>query len=220
MTTSSADRTLSVDGTSNDFAIAEIVVFDSYFPASLLSSVVEEMENNYAYLINGDEFEAPTITLHSGFVVESDGVQWARGDETDWEQDSTSKHNLDDYYRDLWGLNDLSHSVSGIYEYLTTDYLTSPCIVETSNDEFPTHWGFDPITTTAVDGAGNVRASDSYGIEIETLSICRRMETTTNALSDLPESTVCGLQSLNDENPTCQPTALSATWQADGVYFR
>eukprot|EP00975_Prorocentrum_lima_P060241 12635591-Prorocentrum_lima.AAC.1 len=56
-----------------------------------------------------------------------------------------------------------------------------PCLVRTTPSDAVTKWAFDPLYATAfTDGAQ--RRRDSYGVEIESLSICRRLGTAASAL--------------------------------------
>ena len=209
-------RTMTAEFTATS-AVAEVAIFDAYLPPSLRGAVLEFMELNYARLLgHADDF--PMVVLDGSFVVEGGGVRWLRGVEHTW--DSARSEPLADDDRQTFGLNDLAHSISGATSYLATDYLEKPCFTDESSVSRPTHWGFDPVRTTSVDSNGNVRNDDSYGVEIESLALCRRMTSSTSALDGLHESTVCGLESLDDENPTCQPTRLDAYWNSIGISFR
>ena len=217
--TSTAGNRVVTATSSEPFQLAELVVFDAYLPEHVLSAVQDHAELRYYNLLRGDDAPLPTITVHAGFTVESNGVQWAFGQDTDWDQKNKNHDPLTDDQRYAYGLSPLTYAVSGTNTYITSEYLRQGCFKQSSDLNTVTKWAFDPVRTSAY--MGNVRRpEDSYGVELETLTICRRMQTATSALRNLPDSTVCGLLNMDDENPTCQPTALEATWTVTGVTFR
>jgi hypothetical protein len=202
------------------YEVAEIVVIDSYLPDSVTSLIEQHYGEHYELLFDRT-LPLPTATLHAGFMIEGGDVEWGTAPEITWGQSSQYTVDLDDTSRAFYGLDDQAHSMSGDAEhYLVSDYLQPACIAQTSATDEVDLWGFDPVSTTAISHSGREIAKGSYGVEIESLTICRRMQTTTSALRSLPDSTVCGLLSYADENPTCQPTKLQAEWSSSGIYFR
>ena len=205
-----------------DFEVASLLVLDGNLPPVLKERIAFTLQNQFVYLLYEGldvELPFPKISVTSGFVMEGGGTTWATSPKPmTWQHEDDGEALITDELRTELGLSDHAHSLSGEDTYLISDYLAGKCVAETSKTGRTNVWGFDPVTT---EGwlAGRKVPSDSFGVEIETLSICRRMTTTAKALADLLPSTICGLDALNDENPTCQPTKFIAKWAGDGISF-
>lgn len=201
------------------FEIAEILILDNHLPSKISQILDYHIQSQYVYLLNdGEDLADPVIQIHAGFVVEGGGVPFAVGPGLDWYQAPGDLVSVNAEIRETFGLSDTAHSISGIDSYLISDYLQPNCIRQPSEKSTVEKWGFDPVSTSAYNG-GLRRSKDSYGVEIESMTLCRRMQSTTSALRNLAPSTVCGLLSVNSENPTCQPTKFVAEWAGDGIRF-
>ena len=215
----SRELSISVTSAGDNIEIAELAVLDGFLPGATTGSILDHLEKHYVYLTSSEPVAPPVVTLQSGFALEGNGTQWAFGPDVDWVQDASNHDTLTDAQREEYGLHPLAHALSGTDTYITSDYLIKPCLLASSPRDQVTTWAFDPVRVSAESG-GVQRSSDSFGLEIESLTLCRRIGTTSTALNYLPRSTVCGLLSINDENPTCQPTTLVAEWTVIGVTFK
>eukprot|EP00968_Pinguiococcus_pyrenoidosus_P017237 scaffold1697_cov308-Pinguiococcus_pyrenoidosus.AAC.1 len=205
---------------SGSYEVADLVVFDGHLPGQMLADFQTHFEQQYLYLLSGaQELPAPVINLAETFTIEGGGAQWASGVPVTWQQAEANHDTLDEAVREQLGLHPLAHALSGLNTYLVSDDLRPPCLVASSTDSAVSAWGLNPVTTEAFND-GVRRSRDSYGVEIEKMSVCRRIQTVEAALRDLDETTVCGLLTLEGENPTCQPLDLIATFTGSGVVFK
>eukprot|EP00941_MAST-03F_sp_MAST-3F-sp1_P003154 g3154.t1 len=212
----------SSDG-SNSFEIAEVAVFDVFLPQSSLAAIQSHVETLYNQLILGSSAELPTITVEAGFKVESDNsssgngaAEWGIASAVSWASNSEWFSLVTDTLLSNYGLSELTYGVTSTY--VLSDSLTDACITAVSDADSTTHWALDPALTSAHDGDVE-RASDTYGVDIESLTICRRVSESEYGLREMDDTDICGLASINDENSTCQPTDLHATWQEGAVTF-
>jgi len=208
------------------FELAEVVVLDNSLPSALNELISNHFQSQYVYLLGEEEdLKPPVVIVHGGFVIESQGVPWAVGDEWEMYVEEEQMGNLDDVTRSKFGLHPLAHTISGYdpvtkrEDFMISDYLFPNCVKTPSPTQYVSDWGFDPVSSEAYSG-GLARTKDSYGVEIESLTMCRRMQTAANALRNLEPSTVCGISKWDFENPTCQPTKLTATWTGNGIRFK
>eukprot|EP00941_MAST-03F_sp_MAST-3F-sp1_P003106 g3106.t1 len=201
--------------------VAEMAFINVYLPPFSQSVIQEHLETHYNQLILGSEASLPTVTVKTGFAVEhvgtSSSAKWAVSDDIVWTHSDTNYDTtLVQQQIAQYGLHELTYGV--MEHYVTSDELINDCMDVVSEDAHGTHWVFDPAVTEAYDGDVQ-RSADSYGVEIESLAICRRVSQNEYSLHEMDESDICGLASINDENATCQPTDLHANFSGDAVYF-
>jgi len=210
-------RSLVFEGGDSGFDIADLIVLNLDLPRDTLLKVLEKLEQFYGGLGDNPVVEqpafdvAPTFTIFGGDATSQ--ARWANGGFMQWQIQAPGDYSA------------VAPTTNGVSDYMqalsTVDSgtLEGQCVQESVQSLALQEWGWDPIVFKRAALPRGLPA-DGFALQFARIAFCRRLTQAQDNVAAFDDSTVCGLDSLNSENPTCMPRQFLATWEPTGVWFR
>jgi hypothetical protein len=191
--------------------ILDVCVFLYSIPAPLQKRLEEKMRLIYGRVFSTTVPQSPIVTLNALVELHSaDGGQVAFISPAEMQSEFLTPEDKNDM-----GLSEKVFAVSSIYDFMVGN-LIQQCVVEAKDTPKVASWGFTEVAVSGYSGSVAIDPN-SIGVEVESVTLCRRTGRGLQGLGSLPKSTVCGIDSQHAANELCAPPQVMAHFEGQGI---